>query len=202
MMVGVSDATDGPRGTPVVSDADVELWSLLEASSRGREDAFGALYDRTSARVFGLVLRVVRDHAQAEEVTQEVFHEVWNQAGRYDRARGTVLAWMLTVAHRRSVDRIRSAQASADRDMTYAHRTRPVDHDVTVEQAERHLEAEHVHRALDALTETQRSAVQLAYFDGLTHTEIAARLDLPLGTAKSRIRDGLNRLKVTLGGAR
>ncbi len=176
-----------------------DLTTLLEASSRGDEDAFGAFYDATIPRVFGLILRVVRDRAQAEEVTQDVYHEVWLQSARFDPAQGSVPSWLFTIAHRRAVDRVRSAEAAGRRDTAYEARTRDVAYDRTAEAAERNVLAGRVRGALAGLAETQRRAVELAYYGGYTHTEGAAILDLPLGTAKTRIRDGLIRLRDTPG---
>ncbi len=138
---------------------------------------------------------MVRDPAQAEEVTQEAFLEIWRTASRFDPERGSALAWMLTIAHRKAVDRVRAAEASGRRETTYHHGTRAVPHDATAEAAEASLEARWVRRALESLTDVQRQAVSLAYLGGYTHTEVAALLDLPLGTAKTRIRDGLIRLR-------
>jgi RNA polymerase sigma-70 factor (ECF subfamily) len=148
------------------------------------------------------VLRVVRNPAQADEVTQEVFLDIWRQSARFDPQRGSALSWMLTIAHRRAVDRVRSAQATTERDSAWVAENQDTPHDSTAERAERSLDAQRVRNALDALTDTQRGAVELAYFGGYTHTEVAGLLDIPLGTAKTRIRDGLIRLRDSLGGAR
>ena len=176
-----------------------DLAVLLRSSARGDEEAFARLYDLTSSRLFGLVLRVVRDPAQSEEVTQEVFLEIWRAAARFDPDRGSAMSWMMTIAHRKAVDRVRSAEAATRREQTYERTTRERDYDVTAEQAERDLDGQRVRRALESLTETQRGALELAYFGGYTHTEVAALLGIPLGTAKTRIRDGLIRLRDTLG---
>lgn len=176
-----------------------ELPGLLTRCARGDERAFAQVYDATAPRVHAVVLRVVRDRAQAEEVTQEVYLEVWRTCTRYDERRGSVLAWMLTMAHRRAVDRVRSAESATRREATYHHRTHEVEHDVTAERAAASLEARRVRDALAALTEPQREALGLAYFGGYTHTEVATMLDLPLGTAKTRIRDGLIRLRDAMG---
>ena len=176
-----------------------DLAALLRSSARGDEEAFARLYDLTSSRLFGLVLRVVRDPAQSEEVTQEVFLEIWRAAARFDPDRGSAMSWMMTIAHRKAVDRVRSAVSATRREQTYERTSRERDYDVTAEQAERDLDAQRVRRALESLTETQRGALELAYFGGYTHTEVAALLGVPLGTAKTRIRDGLIRLRDTLG---
>lgn len=176
-----------------------ELATLLRACSRGDEAQFAMLYDRTAPRVFGLVRKVVRDPAQAEEVTQEVYLQIWTQSARYDPGAGTAWSWMMTIAHRRAVDRVRSAQARTNRETVYSVRAQTAPYDATVESAQQTLEVERVRKALDTLTPAQRSAIELAYFGGYTHREVAALLDLPEGTAKTRIRDGLIRLRDTMG---
>ena len=176
-----------------------QLAGLLRQSALGDEAAFARLYDATAARVHGLVLRVVRDRAQAEEVTQEAFLEVWRTAPRFDPDKGSALSWLMTIGHRKAVDRVRSAEASTRRDTTYHRQNPPVEHDVTAEAAQASMEARRVRGALEALTPVQRQALELAYFGGYTHTEVATMLDLPVGTAKTRIRDGLIRLRDTMG---
>lgn len=176
-----------------------DLAGLLRRSARGDEQAFAQLYDATSAKVYGLALRVVRDPAQAEEVAQESYLEMWRTASRFDPERGSATAWMLTMVHRRAVDRVRAAEAASRRDSAYHDRNRTVSHDETAEAATASLEAHRVRAALATLTEVQRQAVELAYLQGYTHTEIARMLDLPIGTAKTRIRDGLIRLRDTMG---
>lgn len=175
---------------------------MLRQCGRGDEQAFAALYDATAPRLHGLVRRVLRDPAQAEEVTQEVYVEIWRQAARFDPERGSALSWMMTIAHRRAVDRVRTASADAARDLAYGRRTQTIDHDSTSEIVQTRLDAHRVRDALHTLTDAQREAIDLAYFKGCTHTEVAVMLDLPLGTAKSRIRDGLIRLRDALGGER
>ncbi|MEZ0577645.1 ECF RNA polymerase sigma factor SigK [Nocardioides sp. MH1] len=184
-------------GVPAGGDPDPA--TLLQQSARGDRAAFAALYDGTASRVHGLVLRVVRDPAQAEEVTQEAFLEIWRTASRFDPARGGALSWMMTIAHRKAVDRVRSAEASSRRDTTYQQQNQTIDHDATADAAQASLEARRVRAAVAQLTDVQREAIQLAYFGGYTHTEVAALLDLPVGTAKTRIRDGLIRLRDTIG---
>jgi RNA polymerase sigma-70 factor (ECF subfamily) len=157
------------------------------------------VYEATSAKVYGLVLRVLRNPALAEEVAQEAYLEVWRQASRFDPDRGSAQAWILTIAHRRAVDRVRAVEASGRRDVHYEHTTRDAEHDSTAEAVESRMEAVRVRAALQGLTEAQREAIELAYFGGYTYTEVAAMLELPLGTAKTRIRDGLIRLRDTMG---
>ncbi|MFL6163177.1 MAG: ECF RNA polymerase sigma factor SigK [Jatrophihabitantaceae bacterium] len=188
-----------PAGPGSAPGDSAELAELLAASARGDEQAFAGLYDRTSARVHGMVLRVVRDPAQAAEVTQDVYLQVWREAARFDAGLGTVVSWLLMIAHRRAVDRVRSARSATLREDRYAvaHPDRP--YDQVSERAHANIEAQRVRGALRDLTDSQREAISLAYFGGYTHREVAAQLDLPLGTAKTRIRDGLIRLRDALG---
>lgn len=179
---------------------DPDLAGLLTASAQGDQDAFATLYDRTSGRIHGLVVRVLRDHAQAEEVTQEVFLQVWRTAGSFDPARGSAQAWLLTLAHRRAVDRVRSAQSQSDRDLAYESRHDRPAPDPTAEEAEGRLQGQLVRSAVQQLGPPHQEALELAYFEGLTHREVSERLGVPLGTAKTRIRDGLRKLRHQMGG--
>lgn len=187
------------ESSPEEPTGPAALARLLKRSAGGDEAAFTELYDLVSPRVYGLVRRVVRDPYQSEEVAQEVFLDIWRHSARFDPDRGSALAWMLTIAHRKAVDRVRSAEAARGRDATYGAAAIDVSHDSTAEVVVQRLDAERVHRALDTLTRAQRGALELAYLGGYTHTEVASMLDLPLGTAKTRIRDGLIRLRDTLG---
>jgi len=170
---------------------------LLRLVARGDETAFGRLYDAMAARVYGLILRVIRDPAQAEEVSQEAFVEIWRTAGRFDPARGSASSWILTIAHRRAVDRVRSEQAGADRVRRVATVDTP--YDDVVEQATTRLERQQVRRCLKGLTNLQREAILLAYYSGHTYREVADLLETPLPTVKTRMRDGLIRLRDCLG---
>jgi RNA polymerase sigma-70 factor, ECF subfamily len=176
-----------------------ELADLLQRSSRGDEAAFARVYDATSSRAYGLALRVVRNPAHAEEVVQEAYLDAWRSSSRYDPERGSALGWLLTIVHRKAVDRVRSAEAATNRDATYHRETQQVDHDQTAEAAHASLEAQRVRGAVATLTDVQREAVELAFFGGYTHTEVATMLDVPVGTAKTRIRDGLIRLRDAMG---
>ncbi len=149
--------------------------------------------------VFGLVLRVLRDPAQSEEVAQEVMIELWRQAARYRSDAGSVTTWAATIAHRRAVDRVRSAQAATDREHAQAARDHRTPYDDVAEQVETRLDSEQVRRCLGNLTELQRQAVNLAYYQGLTYREVAETLRTPLPTIKTRMRDGLIRLRDCMG---
>jgi RNA polymerase sigma-70 factor, ECF subfamily len=172
---------------------------LLVRVGTGDRAAFSTLYDETAARLFGLIRRLVVDPAQAEEVTQDVYLEIWQTAPRFDPARGNALAWMFTCAHRRAVDRIRSAQAIRERDLRVGARDLDVPVDTVAETAEVRIEHERVHRVLGELSDLQRECVTLAYYGGLSQSEIADRLQVPLGTVKTRLRDGMIRLRTALG---
>lgn len=184
---------------PGREDASASLESLLSAAARGDEQAFAQLYDLTSSRVYGMVLRVIRDAAQAAEVTQDIYLEVWRQSARFDSNKGAVLPWLLMIAHRRAVDRVRSAQSAVVRDDKYAVLTEERPYDSVSEQVQTSLDAQRVRKVLGDLTPAQREAVSLAYFGGYTHSEVAELLKIPLGTVKTRIRDGLIRMRDALG---
>ncbi|WP_327070559.1 sigma-70 family RNA polymerase sigma factor [Kitasatospora sp. NBC_01250] len=176
-----------------------DLPELVARVAFGDQDAFGRLYDAVAGPVFGLVRQVLRDPAQSEEVTQEVMLEVWRTAARYRPERGEVMPWVLTMAHRRAVDRVRSAQAASDREQRVAARSHTPVFDEVAEQVEGRLEREQVRRCLRSLTELQRESVTLAYYRGYSYREVADMLGAPLGTIKTRMRDGLIRLRDCLG---
>lgn len=172
---------------------------LLALVARGDEAAFERLYDHVSGSVFGLIRRVVRDQAQSEEVFQEVMLEVWRTATRFDPGKGSANTWILTLTHRRAVDRVRSAQAATHREEHVARldTTRPFDE--VSEQVNGRLEQRQVRRCLGNLTDLQRESVLLAYYQGYSYPEVASLLGLPLGTVKTRMRDGLIRLRDCMG---
>lgn len=189
----------GPRTLRAVTpDAQPSDDELLERVARGDERAFADLFDRLAPAVLGLVRRVLRDPARSEEVAQEVFLQVWQQAQRFDADRGRAKTWVLTLAHRRAVDAVRRDQAAADRDQRY-DRARTPEHDEVVEEVTTRLEHEQVRRCLGSLTDLQREAVDLAYYRGYTYAEVASLLDANPATVKTRMRDGLIRLRDCLG---
>ena len=142
--------------------------------------------------------RVIRDPARAEEVAQEVFLQVWQTAARFDPARGTAKSWVLTLAHRRAVDAVRHDQAATNRENSYDW-SPGVDHDQVLETVTVRLEHEQVRRCLEGLTELQREAVNLAYYQGYTYAEVAQVLGANPATVKTRMRDGLVRLRDCMG---
>lgn len=182
-----------------LSESERTVEDLLRDVAAGDRAAFGEMYDRLSSRVMGLVTRLLRDRAQSEEVTQEVFLEIWQGAGAFDRGRGSAISWILTIAHRRAVDRIRASQKSHDRDLRIGIRDVEREFDSVTETVEIRVENERVKRAMSRLTPLQREAVVLAYYGGYSHSEMAQILSIPLGTVKTRLRDGMIRLRDELG---
>lgn len=176
-----------------------DLDDLLRRVAQRDVDAFAAFYDHTRARVFGMVTRVLRDPGYSEETTQDVYLQVWRNAGNYDPAAGSPLAWLLTLAHRRAVDRVRSEQAATVRESRWGAATvePPVDH--VADAAIGFDERRRVTDCLDSLTDVQREAIQLAYYDGLTYAQVSERLSANLATIKSRMRDALRGLRRCLG---
>ncbi|MGW1465113.1 sigma-70 family RNA polymerase sigma factor [Streptomyces sp. NPDC001493] len=182
-----------------VPSAGPDLQDLLVQVARGDQDAFAQVYDAVCGPVLGLIRTVLRDPAQSEEVAQEVLVEVWRTAPRYQQSRGSAMNWVLTLAHHRAVDRVRSAEASAAREHRAALLDRTPAYDEVTEQVETRLEREQVRRCLRTLSELQRESVTLAYYRGLTYREVAELLAVPLGTIKTRLRDGLIRMRDCLG---
>lgn len=195
---GARRPTTEDEQTPA-GDPAAKLDATMSAVARGDETAFAELYDQLAPVVHGVVLRVVRNPAQAEEVTQEVFLEIWRLAARYDRTKGAPKSWCCAIAHRRAVDRVRSEQAARDREDRDHLRAPPPPGDSVEEAVAEQFLAQRVRDGLDALTDLQRSAVELAYYGGHTYREVAVLLDIAEGTAKTRIRDGLIRLRDHLG---
>ena len=192
----VQDA-DRAAGTPELEPGQ-RLTELLVRAAKGDETAFADFYDRTSAAVHGLARRVVRDPARAEEITQEVYLQVWRTATRFEPSRGSARSWLLTLTHRRAVDVVRHDQASTNREARYDWSGGP-DIDVVEDTVSTRLEHEQVRRCLSSLTELQHEAVTLAYYGGNTYAEVAKLLDVNPATVKTRMRDGLIRLRDCLG---
>mgnify|MGYP002278118320 CR=1 FL=1 len=195
------DAAGSESGAATAPGPAPDLTDLLERTARGDGGAYEQLYNAVAASVFGLALRIVRDRGMAEDVSQEALVEVWHRAARFDREAGTARSWILTIAHRRAVDRVRSEQSHTTRMRTHGVReeTAPAEQDLVVDVMYREWEATRVKAGLSALTARQREALDLTYFKGYTHREAAQALDIPLGTAKARIRDGLIKLRDAMG---
>jgi RNA polymerase sigma-70 factor (ECF subfamily) len=180
--------------------AAAHLVDLMTRCATADQTAFDELYRLTVNRIYGSALRVLRSPDHAQEVTQEVYVEVWRQAPRYRADKGSVAAWMATMAHRRAVDRVRSVSSEVARDERYAWIEPDGDSDEVWDSVAQKHDVARVRAAIATLTQFQREAVQLAYYEGLTQSQIAKKLNLPLGTVKTRIRDGLRRLGEALGG--
>ncbi len=191
-----SDGTEFP-GLQPVSTPDLD--ALLRRVAQHDSEAFADLYDATRSRVYGMVCRVLRDRGYSEETTQDVYLQVWRTAESYDPASGSALAWLLTLAHRRAVDRVRSEQASSQRDSRYgaASIERETDHvtDAVIAGEDRRRVAV----CLEGLTEVQRECIELAYYQGMTYVQVSERLSANLATVKSRMRDAMRGLRNCLG---
>ncbi len=199
MLVLVPPEIDVDETAPA-ADATVETTNaLLLRVAQGDQRAFSELYDVIAPRMLGLVRHVLKDHAQSEEVVQEVLLEVWQTAPRFDPNKGKAVTWMLTMAHRRAIDRVRSAQSSRDRDTRIGIRDLDREFDSVAESVEIRVEHDRVEKALSRLSELQRQAVELAYYGGYSHSEVAEMLNIPMGTVKTRLRDGMMRLRAELG---
>ena len=196
MRLGESPRSGRP-GRPAGDTRGTELSALLGQAARGDSGAFEAVCRHIAPPVFGMVRSVVRDLSQSEEVAQEVLVEVWQSASRFDRERGSAMAWVMMIAHRRAVDRVRAEHRLAERELRAA--SFAVAYDDVVEEAEASLDRERVRRCLRSLTELQREAITLAYYGGHTHRQVAELLGVAIGTVSTRMRDGLIRLRDCMG---
>ncbi|BBX47871.1 sigma-70 family RNA polymerase sigma factor SigK [Mycobacterium cookii] len=176
-----------------------DLDFLLHRVARRDADAFATLYDQTRSRVYGLVVRVLRDSGYSEETTQEIYLEVWRSAGAFDSSKGSALSWLLTMAHRRAVDRVRAEQSAGQRESRYGAATVERPGDLVADFAIAADERRRVAECLDSLTDVQRQCIDLAYYSGLTYAEVSQRLSANLSTIKSRMRDALRGLRGCLG---
>lgn len=193
-----SDHPDrSPQGGPVSRTGRGGLELILAEVAKGDHAAFRDVYDQAAPAVLGIVRRVLRDPAQSEEVMQEVLLEIWRTAARFDPATGSAVAWIMTVAHRRAVDRVRSEQRAAERELRAA--TASIAYDEVSDAAMTSMEHQRVRRCLDGLTDLQRESVTLAYYGGYSYREVAQLLGVAVGTVKTRMRDGLIRLRDCLG---
>lgn len=184
--------------TPAALEGAEDLAALLIRIGQSDRDAFTQFYALTSSRVFGLIRRVLVDAVLSQDTTQEVYLQVWQSAPRFDPKAGSALSWLMTLSHRRAVDAVRSRQRATDREAHYGASTQQIDHDQVLDSVTDSMDAAAVTTCLDSLTEAQRESVRLAYYAGLTYRDVAARLSVGLPAIKSRIRDGLRRLRLCL----
>ncbi len=190
-----------PDAGAILRSVTADLDALLRRVAQRDVDAFAAFYDQTRTRVFGLVLRVLRDPGYSEETTQDIYLQVWRNAGDYNPSAGSPLSWLMTVAHRRAVDRVRSEQAGADRESRYGAATIEPPVDQVSEQVIDNDDYRQITHCLGALTDKQRECIELAYYDGLTYVQVSDRLSANLATVKSRMRDAIRGLRNCLGAA-
>lgn len=174
------------------------LESLMLLTQQGDAAAFARLYDHIAPNVLGLTLQILHDQAQAEEVTQEVFIEVWQHAADFDPAKGSAKAWILRRARLRAIDRVRSAIATLKRDDREAFLVASIKKESVEDEALRNVQRHAVRTALEIMGEPHKTAILLAYFGDMTHAELAEATGVPLGTAKTRVRDGLRKLEKIL----
>lgn len=181
------------------SAQDQEWTQLIALTAQGDQAALAAFYDRTSPQVFGLALKILNDREAAEEVTLDVYTQVWRQAHTYDRARGAPGAWLMMLARTRAIDRFRAGAAEHGRIQSLdAAQFFASDDDTPEQDVESRERRRYVQQALAVLTAEQRQAIALAYFYGFSQSEIAEKLQLPLGTVKTRIRLGMIKLREAL----
>lgn len=178
---------------------EASLESSLVLAGSGDEAAFDAVYRATSPRVLGLTTRILRNRSLAEEVAQEAYLQAWQQSHRFDPERGSAIGWLMRIAHARAVDRVRRDQSERDRDVLDHAKQAAAWVAPVAEHAELSVEARRVREAMGRLSRVHRESIFLAYFGGMTQSEIAEHLGVPLGTAKTRIRDGMRRLRALLG---
>ncbi|MGV9713835.1 sigma-70 family RNA polymerase sigma factor [Gordonia sp. NPDC003424] len=185
--------------TGAANDSEL-LRTLLAESARGNRGSFARLYDLTSSRIYGLALRVVVDRNYAEEVVQEAYLQFWQRAADYQPARGPVISWMMTIAHRRAVDRVRSEELQHRKVGEYGATNQPADAPAPLDIVVDNEATTELRTCLNRLTDLQRNSIEMSYFGGLTFPEVAEHTSTPLPTVKSRIRDGLRKLRDCLRG--
>ncbi len=169
--------------------------SLLQRVAGGDRDAFAALYDRYGASSFGMALKICNNRALAEDVVQEAFLSIWQRAGRFDSERGSVAAYLFAAVHNKAVDAVRHEESLRRREEGVADFATETEGEEVVEAAWLGVRRKEVRSAVARLSPVQREALELAYFEGLTYSEVADKLGIPLGTAKTRLRDGMIRLR-------
>ncbi|MHA7175013.1 ECF RNA polymerase sigma factor SigK [Arthrobacter monumenti] len=174
------------------------LAGLLLRIGQGDREAFTAFYKLTSKRVYALACKTIVSVEISQDTTQEIYLTVWRDAHRYNPVAGSAMAWLMTITHRRAVDRVRAEQAGANRELRWCVATRSTEYDVVAETVAARAETQTVVRCLDTLSDIQREAISLAYYNCLTYREVAEHLSVPLSTIKTRIRDGLTQLRACL----
>jgi RNA polymerase sigma-70 factor (ECF subfamily) len=188
----------GLAPAPAPKDGEADCNQLLRLVAVGDQEAFELLYRQLARPAYGVIRRVLRDPAQSEEVTQEVMLEVWRTASRFDPARSGAATWVLTIAHRRAVDRVRTEVSAAERVQKTAWADLVPGDDVA-DLVETSMDQDRVRHCLGGLTEVQRQSITLAYYGGYTYRQVSTLVDATLAAIKTRIRDGLLRMRDCLG---
>jgi RNA polymerase sigma-70 factor (ECF subfamily) len=180
------------------SESEDEDRFLLQRVAKGDRNAFAMLYDRYGTASFGMALKICNNRALAEDVVQEAFLSIWQRAGRFDPKRGSVPAYLFAAVHNKAVDAVRHEESLRRREEGVADDTRETGGEEVLEAAWLGVRRQEVRLAVARLSPVQREALELAYFEGLTYSEVADKLGIPLGTAKTRLRDGMIRLRALL----
>ena len=195
----VDDHEDEPSGATRPHPQETEWETLIRQIARGNQQALGSFYDTTSSVVYGLAIRILGNSATAEEVTLDVYTQVWRQAAGFNAQRGTPSAWLVMLTRSRALDRLRMSRHEEQHLATLSATLSPIALTTPEESSLVGERRRLVQAALDELPVEQRQVLELVYFSGLSHSEIAARLDVPPGTVKTRLRLGLAKLRMLLG---
>ena len=199
-MMLLPSATTARDNRTLRANADQHHIALLQGIARGEQDSFAAFYDQTNRLVFGLATRVLNDRSVAEDVTMDVYMQVWKQASQFETMRGAPLSWLMTITRTRAIDRLRASSHLRHESETLDNVMHKAANEDNPEKNSLYAEQRCIVRAaLQHLSAEQRTLIEAAYFEGLSQTELAEKFALPLGTVKTRVRAGMQLLKKYLG---